>query len=67
MPASLTVVRGAEPVYQSFAGWGEITGNTYETLPEQVKKYVEFIETSVGCKVSIISVGPEREQTILKS
>lgn len=67
MPASLTILRGAQPVYQTFQGWGDIMGNTYETLPEAMKTYIGFIETNVGCKVSIISLGPQREQTILKS
>lgn len=64
MPASLTVLRGAQPVYQTFEGWGEIVGNTYDTLPEAMKNYIGFIEEQVGCRVSIISVGAEREQTI---
>lgn len=64
MPASLTILRGAQPIYQTFEGWGEILGNTYDTLPEAMKKYIGFIETNVGCKVSIISIGAEREQTI---
>lgn len=57
---------GIEPVYTEFKGWKtDITGiRSYDRLPEEFKAYVRFIEEYVGVKVSIISVGPDREATI---
>jgi len=70
MPASLHRFRIAEPVYQTLPGWGQLsddmTEKGYESLPENLRNYVQFIEDQVSCPVSIISIGPERSQTIIR-
>ena len=70
MPASLYRFRSAEPVYQTLPGWGQLsddmTEKGYESLPENLRNYVKFIEDQVSCRVSIISIGPERSQTIIR-
>jgi len=70
MPASLHRFRSAEPVYQTLPGWGQLsddmTEKGYESLPENLRNYVKFIEDQVSCPVSIISIGPERNQTIIR-
>ena len=70
MPASLHRFRSAEPVYQALPGWGQLSDDLiekgYESLPENLKNYVQFIEDQVSCPVSIISIGPERSQTIIR-
>ena len=70
MPASLHRFRSAEPVYQTLPGWGQLsddmTEKGYESLPENLRNYVKFIEDQVACPVSIISIGPERNQTIIR-
>ena len=70
MPASLYRFRSAEPVYQTLPGWGQLsddmTEKGYESLPENLRNYVQFIEDQVSCPVSIISIGPERSQTIIR-
>ena len=70
MPASLYRFRSAEPVYQTLPGWGQLsddmTEKGYESLPENLRNYVKFIEDQVSCHVSIISIGPERSQTIIR-
>jgi len=70
MPASLHRFRSAEPVYQTLPGWGQLsddmTEKGYESLPENLRNYVKFIEDQVSCHVSIISIGPERSQTIIR-
>jgi adenylosuccinate synthase len=55
-----------EPVYTSLPGWKEdLTGvRSFDALPENLKNYVKFIEHELNVPVSIISVGPDREQTI---
>ena len=54
------------PIYKKFEGWQEDTSqcSSYDELPKQLKDYIKFIEETVNCKVSIISVGPSREQSI---
>lgn len=56
------------PVYQEFKGWAQdLTGmTTYEELPKELKEYIEFIEKEVEVPIKIVSVGPDRKQTILK-
>ena len=70
MPASLHRFRSAEPVYQTLPGWGQLSDDMaekgYESLPENLRHYVQFIEDQVSCPVTIISIGPERHQTIVR-
>ncbi len=56
------------PIYKEFEGWDEdITKvETYDDLPENLKKYIEFIEQEVNVPVSIVSVGPDRTETIFR-
>lgn len=55
------------PVYRSFPGWNqEIPANTpVESLPEAARKYLEFLESNLQVPVTMVSVGPEREQLII--
>ncbi|MCG3721038.1 adenylosuccinate synthetase [Vibrio cincinnatiensis] len=56
------------PIYEQMESWQEdITGcRTFESLPMAAQKYVQRIEELLGVPVSMISVGPEREQMILR-
>lgn len=58
-----------EPVYQSFPGWLSPTSGirSYADLPLNMRTIIEFIEHETGAAVRMISVGPDREQTIIKS
>jgi adenylosuccinate synthase len=66
-PASLKVLGGCKPVYESLPGWSDnITGiRQYEDLPVNVKNYLIRIETLTETPIAIISVGPDRDQTIV--
>lgn len=57
-----------EPVYVEKKGWNtDLTQMTsYDQLPQELKEYVSFIESELEVPVKIISVGPDRKQTILK-
>ncbi len=63
-------VEGVElqPVYREFQGWKSDIRNVrnYEEFPEAFRKYVEFIEEETGVPVKIISVGPDRAETIVR-
>ena len=54
------------PIYREFKGWKTDISNasTFNELPTAFKEYVEYIENETGVKISIISVGPERDKTI---
>ena len=56
------------PVYREFAGWNCDICNIreYDQFPQQFKDYVAFIEEQTGVPVKIISVGPDREETIVR-
>ena len=65
-PASLEDLALCEPVYEEFDGWDDSVANarSYDELPENAKKYIERIEEFTGTRVSIVSVGPKRDQTM---
>lgn len=75
MPASLSKLRKAKPIYEILQGWpqmpqsefDELIKKGYNNLPWAMQQYVEFIEQQVKCKISIISLGPKRTQTILRN
>lgn len=58
-----------EPVYIDLKGWGkDLTGITSaEEMPVELQDYIAFIERETGVPVSIVSVGPDRTQTLLRS
>ena len=60
---------GAEPVYEEFQGWQtdltKVTGE--DEFPEEFNCYISFIEAYLETPVSIVSVGPDRNQTILRN
>ncbi len=55
-----------EPIYETHKGWLKDISKckTYEELPQNAKKYLTRLEELLGIKITIISVGPDREQTI---
>ena len=56
------------PVYTEFKGWKQdLTGlTTFDSLPKELKDYIEFIEKEVEVPIKIVSVGPDRKQTITR-
>ncbi|NME83651.1 adenylosuccinate synthase [Clostridium sp. SM-530-WT-3G] len=65
-PASLEDLAACEPVYEEFDGWGDEVADarSYDELPENAKKYLKRIEEFTGTDISIVSVGPKRDQTM---
>lgn len=57
-----------EPIYNEMNGWDEDISQIrfYDELPENAKKYIEFIEKYLGINVYLVSVGPERSQNIIR-
>ncbi|ABS39775.1 adenylosuccinate synthase [Clostridium botulinum] len=69
VPASLEDLAKCEPIYEEFEGWDDSIANArcYEDLPENAIKYLKKIEDFTETKVSIVSVGPKRDQTMMIS
>jgi adenylosuccinate synthase len=67
VPYHQSVLHKVRPVYETLAGWGvdiERAGRL-EELPAQARDYVKFVEEFAGVHVSIVGVGPSRDQTIV--
>lgn len=68
VPASIKDFENCRPIYEELPGWDEDITNvkSYEELPENAKKYLERIEEITQVPVVLFSVGPDREQTVLR-
>jgi adenylosuccinate synthase len=67
LPAAAGAQEGAEPIYETMEGWKDSTrgARNYAALPAPAIKYVRRIEELVECPVTLLSTGPERDDTIL--
>jgi len=67
-PASVKDFQTAEPMLRTFSGWKIPLGScrTYEELPLRAREYIEFIENFTETPISIVSVGSDRNQTIVR-
>jgi adenylosuccinate synthase len=67
IPAQLSILEQCSPVYDAMDGWQEdiSQARTFSDLPHNAQAYVKKIEKRVGITVSIISVGSERDETIV--
>jgi len=60
-------LEAVEPIYEEFAGFElSLKEEKYEELPDNAKKYIEFIEDKLGAPINYVSIGPEREKLIRK-
>lgn len=66
-PTNINLHKYLEPVYETFKGWKSdiSSAKTFDELPVNAKKYLNKLEELVGIPIKIISVGPDREQTII--
>ncbi len=67
-PASLSAMEQCEPIYETLPGWQQDISSCrdYEELPENAKAYIKRVEELTETPVSIVAVGPDRQQTILR-
>ena len=65
-PASLEDLAECEPIYEEFDGWDDSVADvrSYDDLPNNVKKYLARISEFTDTKISIVGVGPKRDQTM---
>jgi adenylosuccinate synthase len=68
MPVNQTDFHHAVPIYENLPGWTEdISGcRSFEELPKNAQDYVEFVEARSGARISVVGVGPEREQAVVR-
>jgi adenylosuccinate synthase len=66
-PASLKVLKNAEPVWEEMEGWDETLSGAKKLadLPSNARRYVRRLEEILGTEMILISVGPGREETIM--
>ena len=67
-PADLDILRDCTPVYEEVPGWQQDINyvKEYEQLPAKAIDYVEKIESWTGCPVVLVSVGPRRDETMVR-
>jgi adenylosuccinate synthase len=68
-PSRIADLERCQPVYEEFAGWMTPTSHIrrYADLPSQARKYIKRLEELCHCPVKVVSVGPKREQTIIRT
>jgi len=68
-PASVAALEKCQPVYEELPGWQSPISDVrnYDELPAQAQQYLARLEELISCPISLISVGPAREQTIHKA
>jgi adenylosuccinate synthase len=67
LPVGAEALAICEPIYEEHPGWKESTVGVkrYEDLPGNARSYLERLQALVGAPISIISTGPDREETIV--
>ena len=66
--ADMDTLAEVQPVYESMPGWTEDISQctSYDALPQNAKNYVDRLEKLLGAAIVIVSVGPEREKTLMR-
>jgi adenylosuccinate synthase len=66
-PSDATQLTNCEPIYKEMRGWNTVThlAKKFSQLPLAARQYVKYISELTGAKLSMVSVGPERGQTII--
>ncbi len=67
-PQDSEVLAKCQPIYEDIVGWQEDVSqlHRYADLPEKLRSYIDRLEVLTGSRISLVSVGPEREQLIQK-
>ncbi len=72
IPAFAQDMSRVKPVYKELPGWEKpaksweiLASEGIQSLPEEMRRYIEFIEKETDCMISIISLGPDRDETMI--
>jgi len=58
------IISGVEPVYEDIPGWGDLSVDA--PLPDALQRYIGRIEQAVGVPITLVSLGPDRAETVLR-
>ena len=65
-PSSLSYLGKCTPVYKTFAGWSSSDIDISKgIIPEEMKNFLDFVSESLNIPISIVSLGPSRDETII--
>jgi adenylosuccinate synthase len=66
VPSTQTGFHHVEPVWEELPGWNDdlVAARSFDDLPKEAQRYIRFVEELGGVPVSIVGVGPAREQSI---
>ncbi|MDA0987023.1 MAG: adenylosuccinate synthase [Bacteroidetes bacterium] len=67
-PTDVNTLEKVKPIYTSFRGWRDIISDRkkFIMLPTECKKYIKAIENLINTKITFVSVGPKRNETIIR-
>jgi adenylosuccinate synthase len=67
MPASTRKIEAMKPIFEYLPGWRKSTrcATSLESLPAEAKAYLRFLEERTGVEVGSVSIGPERNETMI--
>ena len=66
-PANPWTLKRAVPVYTDFKGWERTSGvKSYDKLPHEARVYIESLEEMLGIPISVVSTGPDENETIVR-
>ena len=68
LPLDADEIAACEPVYETFAGWGESTfgATAWDALPANARTYLDRVQALVGVPIAMVSTGPDRVHTIVR-
>lgn len=64
VPASSKEYEDVSPIYEELKGWSKFTASSYDELPGNLREYVSYIEQFTGSTAAILSIGPDRKDTL---
>jgi len=69
VPARSDHYEAAKPIYRTFPGWKKSIVGTdlFTSLPDAARAYVFALEEAIGAPITLLSTGPKREETIIRS
>ena len=69
IPTGAEAVAKCKPVYETLPGWQESTvgAKSFDALPANARAYLERIEALTGVPIAMVSTGPDRAETILRT